>query len=164
MAAKTWLILTLILVFLGAGVFYFWRHYYQPSKNNKNIAPIRQIILEGVAFEVETAATAEERAKGLSGRTSLCEQCGMVFIFPQKGYHAFWMKNTLIPLDIIWFNEKWQVVDYLAWAQPQGTRETKELPVYRPKERAKFVLEISAGSTKRIENFDIGSQAQVIKN
>jgi len=107
---------------------------------------------------VEIAQTEKERQKGLAGRKSLCSQCGMLFVFPKKGYHQFWMKDTLIPLDIIWIDENWQVVDFIAYAQPQGKRKQEELPVYTPAKPALYVLELPGGTVNKIRGFKVGSR------
>lgn len=159
MAKNVWLIPVLISVLVGIILVWYWFYRNKPAANPEEI---KQIILEEVVFDVELATTPQERARGLSGRSQLCDQCGMLFIFDKSDYHSFWMKDTLIPLDIIWFDENWRVVDYLAFAQPQGARKITELPVYRPKKPAQFVLELPGGTTKKIKNFQIGDQAKPI--
>ncbi len=158
---KNWLILGLLLVLMGTGLVWYWRWQNKPMVNYEKISSIKQIAIEGVVFDVELAITEEQKKQGLSGKDYLCEQCGMLFVYNTPGYYSFWMKDTLIPLDIIWFDENWQVVDYLAWAQPQGARKAGELPIYQPKEKAWFVLEVPGGTTKRINNFKISSKADI---
>lgn len=159
MAKNVWLIPVLIFVLAGMVLVWYWFYKNKPATNSEEI---KQIILEEVVFDVELATTPQERARGLSSRSRLCDQCGMLFVFDKSDYHSFWMKDTLIPLDIIWLDKDWRVVDYLAFAQPQGARRITELPVYRPKKPAQFVLEVPGGTTKRIQNFQIGSQAKPV--
>jgi uncharacterized membrane protein (UPF0127 family) len=59
---------------------------------------------------VEVAKTPEERAMGLMGRTHLGKDEGMLFIFDAEGYHAFWMKNTVIPLSIAFIDKEYKIV------------------------------------------------------
>jgi len=158
---KIWLIPILILVLIGASLVWYWRYQNKPVEIYEKAGSINQIAIEGVVFEVELATTPQERAKGLADRKELCDQCGMLFIFDKKDYHSFWMRNTLIPLDIIWLDEDWQVVDFIAWAQPQGARSLSDLPVYQPKKMAQFVLEVPGGTTKRIQNFKVGTRAKI---
>jgi uncharacterized protein len=159
---RVWLAAILLLIFTGIGLAWFWQYQNKPANGDKKMSSIEQIVIEGVAFKIELAITPKEKAKGLSGRETLCDQCGMLFIYDNPDYYSFWMKDTLIPLDIIWFSKDWQVVDYLAFAQPQGAREEADLPTYRPKQKAQFVLEVPGGTTKRITNFKIGSKASIL--
>ena len=120
-----------------------------------------KLTIENVEFEVEIAQTLTERTKGLADRTDLCSQCGMLFIFEADNYHAFWMKGTFIPLDIIWLDKNWQVVDFTAFAQPQAGRPDEELPIYRPKTPARYVLELPGGTVEKIRGFKVGSQVEL---
>ena len=122
-----------------------------------------KLLVENVEFEAEVVKSPAARAKGLGGRTDLCPQCGMLFIFEADGNHAFWMKDTLIPLDIIWLDKNWQVVDFVAFAQPQAGRPDEELPVYRPKTPARYVLELPGGTVEKIRGFKIGSRVELEK-
>ncbi|MDD3679811.1 MAG: DUF192 domain-containing protein [Candidatus Shapirobacteria bacterium] len=158
MNIKIWVLPILLLILVLAGLFWYRRYQQSLPENYQEIGPIDQLVIEGVIFDIEIAVTAQERAKGLSGRSQLCDQCGMLFVFPQEDYHSFWMKDTLIPLDIVWLDKNWRVVDYLVWAQPQGVRKLTDLPTYQPKKPAQFVIEFPGGTVKRIRNFNIGSQ------
>lgn len=68
---------------------------------------------EPVMLTVEIAETEEDRAKGLMGRTSLPDDHGMVFIFFEKHSGGFWMKNTLIPLSIAFFDQEGDILEIL---------------------------------------------------
>lgn len=63
-----------------------------------------------VSLSVELARTPAEHAQGLQGRTSLAYGVGMLFVFAESAQRSFWMKDTLIPLDIAFFDERGQVV------------------------------------------------------
>jgi len=93
-------------------------------------------------FQVEIARTQEERERGLQLRSSLGEDQGMLFIFPESGRHSFWMKDTLIPLDMIWLDESQGVVDIL---KDVPVCSEDPCPVYAPGKQAKYVLEVNAG-------------------
>jgi len=64
-----------------------------------------------VVLLVEVADTPASRAQGLMFRTRLDELAGMLFLFEEESAWGFWMKNTLIPLTIGYFDAKWQLVD-----------------------------------------------------
>jgi uncharacterized membrane protein (UPF0127 family) len=94
----------------------------------------------------EVASTEDEREHGLMFRTSLPELDGMLFVFEAPGLHAFWMKNTLIPLDMLWLDRDGKVVS-LAESVPPC--KTAECPTYPPRAPASYVLEVNAGFAKK---------------
>ena len=98
-------------------------------------------------FLVELAQTQEELSQGLMFRESLAQNRGMLFIFATQGVYNFWMKNTKIPLDIIWINDKKEVVFIKNSAQP--CEEYFCLPI-EPGVEADFVLEVNAGLAEKI--------------
>lgn len=103
--------------------------------------------------EVEVARTAQELTHGLMYRESLEEGKGMLFVFEESGNYSFWMKNTLIPLDIIWINEDMQVI-HIAEASPC---EEEDCPTYSPNAMAKYVLEVNQGYARE-HNVKIGDE------
>src|SRR4030042_2848822 len=64
-----------------------------------------QVCFKKHCFSVELAVTPEEREEGLMFRKNLDSDKGMLFIFEKEGKYGFWMKKTLIPLDIIWIDD-----------------------------------------------------------
>lgn len=98
-----------------------------------------------VKVSVEYANTPEERRVGLMHRTSLPEQSGMLFMFDGEKDRAFWMKNTLIPLDIYYFNADRKMVS-MHTMQPctQDPCQT-----YPSGGWAKYALEVNAGFTEK---------------
>lgn len=58
----------------------------------------------GVSLRIEYATTSEARKQGLGGRTEIPDNYGMLFVFPNDDLHGFWMKDTLVPLDIFWLD------------------------------------------------------------
>ena len=91
-------------------------------------------------YKVELANTPQERSQGLMFRESL--EGGMLFIYQEPGMHNFWMKNTLIPLDIIWLNKDLEVI-YIESAQPCKTESCHS---YGPKEDSMYILELNINS------------------
>ena len=77
----------------------------------------------GVMIQAEVANTMKKRAEGLMYREHLAKDRGMLFTFDQAQPWTFWMKNTKIPLDIIWMNEKKQII-HIARNVPICTRTT----------------------------------------
>jgi uncharacterized protein len=97
------------------------------------------------SVSVELAKIESAWQKGLSGRKSLPPQTGMLFLFPSPDIYSFWMKDTLIPLDIIWLNNK-QVVD-LTTLEPATA---DHIPQYTPTSEADTVLEINKGEAAKL--------------
>lgn len=94
-----------------------------------------------VRVDVEIADEPTEQEQGLQGREHLCATCGMLFVFNTQELHRFWMKETIIPLDMIFIGDRMRVVD-IHTAQPC----IEEIcPVYTPSQEAKYVLEVNAG-------------------
>ncbi|MCB5411518.1 DUF192 domain-containing protein [Pseudogemmobacter faecipullorum] len=91
------------------------------------------------SFTVELADTPDKRAYGLMNRASLAPDAGMLFIYDYPESATFWMKNTLIGLDIIFADARGEVVSVQANAIPGDLT-----PLYGG-EAIKFVLEINAG-------------------
>ena len=98
-------------------------------------------------FFVELAKTQAEQEKGLMFRQKLDENKGMLFLFQKEGEYPFWMKNTLIPLDIIWINDEHKVVFINENSQPCPV--IGECPLINPGVSATYVLEINAGLAKK---------------
>lgn len=93
---------------------------------------------------IATADSAEERAQGLSGRTSLGQNEGMWFVFDKEGYYPFWMPEMNFGLDIIWVDKDYRVADIARDVPPAKPGETNP-PRYTNQRLAKYVLEVNAG-------------------
>ncbi len=91
---------------------------------------------------VELAVTDEEQIKGLSGRESLEDNKGMLFVMEREGIHSFWMKDMLFSLDIIWISNNGTVVDLIKDADLCNGPIC--LPII-PDAKAKYVLEVNSG-------------------
>ena len=107
--------------------------------------PVAVIRGPGGAVEVslEVAATPEERERGLMYRRSLAEGRGMLFVFDADGNQSFWMKNTLIPLDLLFIARNGTVVGIHANATPLSTAN---IAVGKP---SRYVLEVPGGWAAR---------------
>lgn len=97
-----------------------------------------------VRFRVEVASTATERARGLMERRRLADSSGMLFVFPKPVRAQFWMKDTRIPLDMIFIDPAGRVTRVKAHARPMDATIIDGGPNVR------FVLEINAGLAGRL--------------
>lgn len=95
-------------------------------------------------FKVELAETESERAQGLMYRRSLNEDSGMLFLYPRSRRTSMWMKNTFIPLDIIFIDEVGRIIRIAERTIPESTQS---IPSGGP---VKAVLEINAGVSERL--------------
>ena len=116
-----------------------------------------RVCFDGHCFDVELAVTPVQKSLGLMFREKLDSQEGMLFVFNQEGQHSFWMKNTLIPLDIIWINKDQEIVFISENTQP--CKKTL-CPMVKPTENAKYVLEINGGLSKEI-GLMVGDRAEI---
>jgi uncharacterized protein len=113
----------------------------------------RAIMPSGAVYRLELARTPEEQQMGLMFRESLPENAGMIFLFNDGGVHQFWMKNTMIPLDMIWLDPGGKVLFVSANTPPC---KADPCPSYGPATPAATVLEVAGGMAKK-EKIEVGS-------
>lgn len=101
---------------------------------------------DGFVVNVEIAADGETRAQGLMYRDHLPPGSGMLFFFGESGEYPFWMKNTRIPLDIIWIDEKQRIAHVKHEVPPC---RIDDCPSYPPNAIARYVLELAGGEAKK---------------
>jgi uncharacterized membrane protein (UPF0127 family) len=97
-----------------------------------------------LVFQVELARTPDEHQRGLMYRQHLAPDAGMLFLFDQEGPQVFWMKNTLIPLDMVFIDHDHRIVGIVADAEPQ-TLTPRAVP--KP---SQYVLEIGGGVAAKL--------------
>ena len=117
-------------------------NHFTQSKLQKS-----RVCFNDYCFKVEIAKSPKQRAKGLMFRKNLGSYKGMLFIFPEEKEYAFWMKNTLIALDIIWINKDKKVVHIERNVQPCRKEKCQ---IIKPSKKAIYVLEVNAGATDKI--------------
>lgn len=102
------------------------------------------ILPNGNTVQVELADTYGKRLKGLSGQTELAEDAGLLFLHETADLHRYWMKDMLIPIDIIWIDQD-RIVGFVEHAQP----ESPAITIYQPPVPVDKVLEVSAGFVEK---------------
>lgn len=112
------------------------------TTEGNELVPIRTP--QGVTIHAELADTPFKRAQGLMFRDSLPDDRGMLFIFGEAQPWTFWMKNTKLPLDIIWLNEQKKIV-HIEANVPICTLVGNACPQYQSNEPAMYVLELRGG-------------------
>lgn len=145
------IITTTLLMFI---VFYFMHPDFFLRK--KNIRLIR-FPARNLEIKVELAANPYHWTQGLMFRESMDKDQGMLFIFPNEMPRSFWMKNTLIPLDLIFLSRDKKVIDVKENFTP--CPDSLFCPSYVSRLPAQYVLEINAGLSKQY-NLQLGDSAE----
>lgn len=128
-----------LLVVAGA-----YRTYHQPAAlAPTQVQGLQTIELKGQTIRVSVADTENARGQGLSGRAGLAVDEGMLFVFPQDGKYAFWMKDMRFSIDILWLSADGGVV-YMA----QNVSPDTYPQDFVPNTPARYVLELPAGYVK----------------
>ncbi len=164
---KVILPLLLVIIFITvAGIFYRKNQGLSPLPFNstKTSTPqeIKTVKIGDTSVRVKVAQTDTERQKGLSGRSSLEKNEGMLFVINNKATPTFWMKDMKFAIDIIWIlsssgdvkNGKIIQIDKNALAPPPGTSDNK-LKLYSPKSAVDYVLEVNSGYSD-LNNIKVG--------
>lgn len=111
-------------------------------------------------LRLDLAVTSDQHAYGLMNRTNMGKDDGMIFIFPEAGYREFWMKNTLIDLDIAYVSAEKVVIDIQTMKAVTSVLQTN-IPTYPSKGPAQFAVEMNAGWFKK-NNFPVGTTMKLI--
>lgn len=106
---------------------------------------------------LEVADNETEREEGLMNVTELGKHEGMLFKYPEEDQRGFWMKNTLIPLDMIFLDAEKEVIN-VETARPEPGTAEENLTVYRSEGPAKYVIEVNAGFA---ENYSTSEGSKV---
>ena len=141
---KIFLLIFGLIIILGS----FFLYSKQSVKEESNIKKVK---INNVSIDVDIANTPETRATGLSGRTSLPEGTGMLFIFEESGDYGFWMKNMNFSIDIVWIDSDLRVVGVEKSVSPDTFPQS-----FHPKQAVKYVLELPARFSD-ILGVDIGT-------
>jgi len=142
----------LTVMFIASATIIF--SFLELKLTNQNADSTPKVCFNNYCFRVELAKTDEARARGLMYRQNLPADQGMLFIFEKQDRYSFWMKNTLIPLDMIWINQDLKVV----FISPNNAPCAAEFcPTIDAPSPAKYVLELNAGTSEKI-NLKIGDQ------
>ena len=100
---------------------------------------------KNITFNVEVAKTIEERRSGLMYRKNLLNNEGMLFIFPREKIIQLWMKNTYIPLDVIFISENKVIVDI------KKNMEKLSETIVKSKVKSRYALEFNAGLINKLD-------------
>ena len=140
-------IVSFIFLVLFFGLIFIYGKPHSPSD-------IKYVKIAGQSVKVDLALTPLEQEQGLSGRTELGPNEGMLFVFDTPGKYSFWMKDMLFPIDMIWLAPDSRVVYVKKDARPESYPES-----FTPDEEAKYVLEIESGFSDK-NNLKVGDRVE----
>ena len=141
----------------GAALFIFSFYSTEPTLTERDVSTPPQAEFGGVSLTIEYATTTLARELGLGNRKNVPENYGMLFVFPKDDLYGFWMKNTLISLDIFWLDDKGQVISIAQDVLPSSYPN-----VFYPNAPARYVLETRAGFARA--HFIATSTPLLLKN
>lgn len=155
---------TTLIILIIVLAFAFWsglsfRDYYNyifknaPSMSEAVYSTRGQLSVNSESWNVEIASTASQKENGLSNRQALRYREGMLFVFDKSDYQKFWMKDMLISLDIIFFDENWKIILI------EKNLSAKTFPkTFGDTVKSKFVLEVNGGEASSA-GLQVGDQA-----
>lgn len=150
---KLFIIFGVILV-IFAGIIFF---QFNSNANNSG-GPKSTVKINNRTFKVEVMDTPEKQQQGLSGREKLPQNQGMLFVFDEKSYHYFWMKNMNFPIDIIFIDDD-KIVSIVKNAPPAKSGEENP-PLYKSGGPINRVLEVNSGLSDKYE-FKVGDKVEI---
>lgn len=106
---------------------------------------------DNTTFSIERADTIERQTKGLSGRSTIPANYGMLFVFPTAERRGFWMKDMSVPIDIIWLSDNGKILGIEDSVSPNTYPD-----VFYPPVPVRYVLETRGGESK-MQGWEIGT-------
>ncbi|MGB0757774.1 MAG: DUF192 domain-containing protein [Patescibacteria group bacterium] len=137
---------TFLTLFFGAAVY----GVFIQNEDTANQSPVQHVVtIRGHRLNVDVAATPQARAQGLAGREFLADDEGMIFYFEKPEMRSFWMKDMIIPIDIIWIQD-FTIVGYEDDVKPEPGVPDQDLRNYVSPEPVQKVLEVRSGLRKEL--------------
>ncbi len=114
------------------------------------VLPETRASLAGHDLSIMLARTFDEKALGLMFYEKLEDNRGMLFVYSAPRLMSFWMKNTMIPLDLIFFSEDLEITEWIEGMEPGFGKPEAGLPHYKATGPAQYALELNAGMVKKL--------------
>ena len=146
-----------LILFISMSVVLFRFNKDDFAVFNNDTGKMGEVCFGTNCFQVEIAISPKQQQQGLMFRESLDQNQGMLFMYEKEGRYSFWMKNTLIPLDMIWINNENKIVFIEKNVQPCGDASCLSVD---PKTNAMYVLELNAGKSQEI-GLAVGDQVSI---
>ena len=149
----------LLVIVLGFAINFDIKNTVEVTAKNTSLTPSTfeagfvTMEIGNATVDAELALTPDRQSRGLSGRPTLEEGEGMLFVYTEPDYYNFWMPGMNFALDIIWFNQDFVVVDITENVTPDSfpQKYTSSIP-------AQFILEVPSGYAKQ-HGIVVGTQA-----
>ena len=119
--------------------------------------PVVNLELNGKNYRLEIADTYQRKTQGLMNRRFLPRGQGMIFVYDEPGMLSIWMKNTLIPLTVLWLDEKAMVID----KQALYPCRVRHCPTFGPQRPSQYVVELNQAEFAR---FQVGDRLSAISD
>jgi len=151
-----------VLILLSALIFLKITNQNQAELDQKITPTVNEkpkVVIGNATIFVDVAKTTEDQQKGLSGRESLQQNEGMLFLFEDDTYQGFWMKDMLIPIDIIWIKDG-RIIYIHNNVNPQPGVPDEKLTLYAPPVAIDRVLEVNAGFSER-NGIEVGDSVDI---
>jgi uncharacterized membrane protein (UPF0127 family) len=161
---KLYFTLVIMLLIFGGLVYYSMNQQDEVAlkalKTTLEKRILKDIKVDGKALTVEIANSRHKKQNGLKFRKELPENEGMLFLFGLEGFYNFWLKDTLIPLDIIWIDRNFKIVYIVTNAESCITEDPDECEVYTSPTAARYVIEVNSGWTGR-NGVNVGDSVEI---
>lgn len=149
------------LIFLTLGVLIALGGFYSLFPKEKS-NQFSSVVIGDISYRVEIAKDDISRERGLGGRESVASDAGMLFVFDTPGEYGFWMKDTLVPLDMIWISSNKTIVHIEKDVQPSSYPAvyTNDLNTDDGLDAALYVLEVASGEVEK-NHFQVGEKVSI---
>jgi len=144
---KKFILIFLIPIIFIITYYYIYKDYPEKAFCAKVIFPDKKII------NCELAITPSQHALGLMFRKKIEKDYGMLFVFDNESFRTFWMKNTYVPLDIIYLSKNKKINKIFSGVKP-FVENMKDIEIPRVSAMAKYVLEVSSGVAVNLNEGD----------
>ncbi len=136
----------------------------EPEVQSEESPAYEEVIINGHVIMMELALTPEQRATGLMGRESMRDDEGMLFVFPDaEPYPAevrFWMKDCLMPIDVVFLNREVEIVSIHEMEPPESGTPDEKLKVYPSGAPVQFAIELRGGLANEL-GLEIGEVVEL---
>lgn len=129
-----------VIIILLLVIIFTLSYQNKTTQDSQGFKELTVIVNESLTLKTDVSSTSNERTIGLSKYDSLKENQAMLFVFEEKGFYSFWMRDMKFPIDIIWLNENKEIVSIRENADPSEYPQS-----YYPEAEALYVLETVAG-------------------